>query len=188
MRITSVSCQLALALAVVTLTAISLVDAKTTQKPKYQYTKKPVPQITVHSPLTTSAVKIHKIVPSVKTAEPHPQPPTERALYASHALQHDAQATEGPGFGPENYTMDYNECYFNFCECCPPERGPRGPKGDQGSQGHAQTSYMQCFASTDFSILIFCFNDFFVQGPQAKEASVEQRVYQEYQELVALWG
>lgn len=163
MRITSVSCQLALALAVVTLTAISFIEAKTTQKPKYQYTKKPVPQITVHGPPTTSAVKIHKIVPSAKPAEPRPQPPTERALYASHALHSNAQGTDVPGVGPENYTMDYNECYFNFCECCPPEIGPRGPKGDQGLQGHVPINSMQYLFTllcSVFSILICCHNDF----------------------------
>uniref|UniRef100_A0A3B3TXY0 Otolin 1b n=1 Tax=Poecilia latipinna TaxID=48699 RepID=A0A3B3TXY0_9TELE len=43
--------------------------------------------------------------------------------------------TEPTGVGPDNYTLDYNECYFNFCECCPPERGPRGSKGERGSAG-----------------------------------------------------
>lgn len=158
MRITSVSCQLTLvALAVVALTTVSFVGAKTTQKPKYQYTKKPVPQITVHSPPTTGVVKIHKIVPTAKPAEPHPEPPTERTLYQSHGLSnYDAQGTEAPGVGPENYTLDYNECYFNFCECCPPERGPRGPKGDRGLEGDLQTFLLFCSVPSLFSILICC--------------------------------
>lgn len=141
MRITSISCQLTLvAVAVVTLTAVSCIEAKTTQKPKYQYTKKPVPQITVHSSLTTSMAKTQKIVPTAKPVEPYPPPATEKTSTPSHGFQHYyPQSTEAPVVGPENYTLDYNECYFNFCECCPPERGPRGPKGDRGLGGIIQT-------------------------------------------------
>uniref|UniRef100_A0A672FBD8 Otolin 1b n=1 Tax=Salarias fasciatus TaxID=181472 RepID=A0A672FBD8_SALFA len=117
---------------VVTLTVMSGAEAKTTPKPKYQYTKKPVPQVTVHSPVTTSMPKTLKIV---ATANPV-QPTTEKTTYPNHIFpQHHSENTEPPGVGPENYTLDYNECYFNFCECCPPERGPRGPKGDKGLAG-----------------------------------------------------
>uniref|UniRef100_A0A3B5LZG3 Otolin 1b n=1 Tax=Xiphophorus couchianus TaxID=32473 RepID=A0A3B5LZG3_9TELE len=56
--------------------------------------------------------------------------------YMNHNLpQHYSENTEPTGVGPDNYTLDYNECYFNFCECCPPERGPRGSKGERGSAG-----------------------------------------------------
>ncbi|XP_029028012.2 LOW QUALITY PROTEIN: otolin 1b [Betta splendens] len=132
-----ISCQLALvAVVVITLAVVSCAEAKTTQKPKYQYTKKPVPQITVHSPVTTSAPKTLKVVVSTKAVEPHPVPPTERSAHPSHGFpQYYTENTEPPAAGPENYTLDYNECYFNFCECCPPERGPRGPKGDRGPEG-----------------------------------------------------
>lgn len=122
--------------AVVALNTGHCVEAKTTQKPKYQYTKKPVPQVTVQSPLTTSAGKTYKLVPTAKSVQPHPPPATEKPTYASHGFQNDyPPSTEALGGGPENYTLDYNECYFNFCECCPPERGPRGPKGDRGLEG-----------------------------------------------------
>ncbi|XP_036936538.1 otolin 1b [Acanthopagrus latus] len=132
-----ISCQSTLgAVVVLTLTVVSCVESKTTQKPKYQYTKKPVPQITVYNPATTSMPKTHKIVPTLKPVEPHPLPPMEKTTYPSHiSPRYYTESPEVPGVGPENYTLDYNECYFNFCECCPPERGPRGPKGDRGLEG-----------------------------------------------------
>ncbi|XP_033953573.1 otolin 1b [Pseudochaenichthys georgianus] len=128
-----ISCQSSLvALVVVTLTVVGCTEAKTTQKPKYQYTKKPIPQITVHSPVTTSVPKTLKVVLSAKPVVPT----TERTTYQNHVHpQYLTESTEPPGAGPENYTLDYNECYFNFCECCPPERGPRGPKGGIGLPG-----------------------------------------------------
>uniref|UniRef100_A0A3B4VQX0 Otolin 1b n=1 Tax=Seriola dumerili TaxID=41447 RepID=A0A3B4VQX0_SERDU len=129
---------------VVALTVVSCAEAKTTQKPKYQYTKKPIPHITVHSPVTTSMPKTLKAVASANPVEPHPLPTTERSTYPSHIFpQHYTESTEPPGVGHENYTLDYNECYFNFCECCPPERGPRGPKGDRGLAGTRLTHKMQ---------------------------------------------
>lgn len=141
MRITSISHHLTLvAIAVGTLTAVSFVEAKSTQKPKYQYTKKPVPQITTHSPLTTTTARTNKIAQSVKPVEPHPPPATEKTTYPGHVFPNSyTQTSEAPGVGLENYTLDYNECYFNFCECCPPERGPRGPKGDRGMGGTIHT-------------------------------------------------
>ncbi|KAK0150489.1 Otolin-1-A [Merluccius polli] len=104
-------------------------DAKTTAKPKYQYTKKPIPQVTTRSPLTTSTPKtLLKVVESkpIHPAQLYPVAITERAPYPRDVI---------PDAGNENYTLDYNECYFNFCECCPPERGPRGLKGDRGLAG-----------------------------------------------------
>ncbi|RVE64943.1 hypothetical protein OJAV_G00130560 [Oryzias javanicus] len=132
-----ISCQSTLVvLGVLALTAIGSTEAKATQKPKYQYTKKPIPHVTAQKPVTTSIPKTLKIVPTPNPVQPQPQPITERSIYSSHSFPHSHnQRTEPPGVGPENYTLDYNECYFNFCECCPPERGPRGPKGDRGLEG-----------------------------------------------------
>ncbi|XP_028274850.1 otolin 1b [Parambassis ranga] len=131
------SCQSTLVVvALLTLAVVLCTEAKTTQRPKYQYTKKPVPQITMHSPVTTSIPKTQKIVATPNPVPPHPEPTTQRTTYPSHVYpQYNGENTDPPGAGPENYTLDYNECYFNFCECCPPERGPRGPKGDRGLAG-----------------------------------------------------
>lgn len=135
MRISS--CQSTLvAVVVVALTVVFCAEAKTTQRPKYHFTKKPLPQVTVHSPVTTSMPKALKTVLSANPVKPQPLPPTERTTYPNQVYpQYRTVATEPPGAGLENYTLDYNECYFNFCECCPPEKGPRGPKGDRGLEG-----------------------------------------------------
>ncbi|XP_063348565.1 otolin 1b [Pelmatolapia mariae] len=132
-----ISCQSTLvAVVAVALIVVYYTEAKTTPKPKYQYTKKPVPQITVHSPVTTSVPKTLKIVPTANPVKPHPPPNPVRTTNPSHVFpQHYPDSTGPPGVGPENYTLDYNECYFNFCECCPPERGPRGLKGERGLTG-----------------------------------------------------
>ncbi|KAM3875191.1 otolin 1b [Diretmus argenteus] len=125
-----ISCQSTLfALLVIALTVASYSEAKTTQKPKYQYTKKPVP-------LTTSMPRTPKMVGSINPVQPYPLASTEKTTYPSQIYpQYYTKSTGAPDNGHENYTLDYNECYFNFCECCPPERGPRGPKGDRGLTG-----------------------------------------------------
>ncbi|KAI4903670.1 hypothetical protein NFI96_015009 [Prochilodus magdalenae] len=63
--------------------------------------------------------------------------PTDSSTYASDPYSSDyhTEAMLPPGVGQRNYTLDYNECFFNFCECCPPERGPPGPAGEKGSSG-----------------------------------------------------
>ncbi|MED6279697.1 hypothetical protein CHARACLAT_003388 [Characodon lateralis] len=135
-----ISCQWTLvAVVVISLSVVFCTKDKTTAKPKYLYTKKPVPQVTQHNPITTSVPKTFKIVATPNPVQPQPQPPPQptavRTTYSKHNLPHYSENPEPPGVGPENYTLDYNECYFNFCECCPPERGPRGSKGERGSAG-----------------------------------------------------
>ncbi|CAL8353538.1 unnamed protein product [Lota lota] len=127
------------AVVVVAVVVAPCFDAKTTAKPKHHYTKKPIPQAPARSPLTASTPKTPlKVVESKPThaAEPHPPATGERTPYPRDVMpDYHMESVRPPGAGNENYTLDYNECYFNFCECCPPERGPRGPKGDRGLAG-----------------------------------------------------
>lgn len=123
--------------AVIALTFLASYDTiKPTQRPKYQYTKKPpreVPQTTVHvgKPTVTA-----RIVDYTKTRERVPVAITESTTVPPDSyVDYPAETTASPTAAKDNYTLDYNECYFNVCECCPPEKGPQGFKGDTGLPG-----------------------------------------------------
>ncbi|KAL2095926.1 hypothetical protein ACEWY4_008074 [Coilia grayii] len=127
------SLQLASVTAMVLILMVALTSAKTTARPKYSYTKKPIRDI----PPTTMGW--HNI--PTKPVHPIEQPAgqhltTETTTVPSEvAADYAMEGTAATGGGLENYTLDYNECYFNICECCPPEKGPRGMKGERGLPG-----------------------------------------------------
>ncbi|XP_055051726.2 otolin 1b [Misgurnus anguillicaudatus] len=130
-------CIRSLFLAIIALTFLASYDTiKPTQRPKYQYTKKPpreVPQTTVYvgKPTVTA-----RIVDYTKTRERLPTAITESTtVSADNYIDYPTDTTASPTATKDNYTLDYNECYFNVCECCPPEKGPQGFKGDIGLPG-----------------------------------------------------
>lgn len=147
------SCQLAPVTVVMLGLMVTLCSAKTTARPKYSYTKKPVREL---PPTTmgwhTSAVKV---VPP--TAHPTTQHTTTETTTAPSdmAADYGLGGTAATGGGQENYTLDYNECYFNFCECCPPEKGPRGLKGERGLPGKGISLLFPSADSYSYSSCIF---------------------------------
>ncbi|XP_030633886.1 otolin 1b [Chanos chanos] len=110
--------------------------AKPTPWPKYQYTKKPpreVVQTTTRKGQHTTTVKV---VSYTKAVNPLSLDVTESTTVPNDSfLDYRMDGTPPSNGVLDNYTLDYNECYFNFCECCPPERGPQGLKGERGLPG-----------------------------------------------------
>ncbi|XP_041127264.1 inner ear-specific collagen-like [Polyodon spathula] len=123
------SVQAALFVAIIIVAHIS---AKTTQFPKYQYTKKPFQE--VHQTTTTfSSAMTEETTDGTETSSSAVTDSTTFPDTVQHAFR--TITTPAPSGEHENFTLDYNECFFNFCECCPPEQGPKGQKGDRGLPG-----------------------------------------------------
>ncbi|KAK7158789.1 hypothetical protein R3I94_005201 [Phoxinus phoxinus] len=124
--------------------------SKTTQWPRLKPTKKPPPRDEGGPPQPPARLGSHSITTTVSPTaigvteevtdsmmDAYSISPTDSTTYSSDAYSADyhTEAMVPPGAGPGNYTLDYNECFFNFCECCPPERGPPGPVGEKGLAG-----------------------------------------------------
>ncbi|XP_037643151.1 otolin-1-A [Sebastes umbrosus] len=126
----------------VLLMAVLTYSARTTRWPKPQTTKKP-PRAGAggggfrRTTTTTASGGLHTDETTEVTMDAFSLSPTDSTTYSNDAYSTEfhTDAIVAPGNTLGNYTLDYNECFFNFCECCPPEKGPVGPMGESGPAG-----------------------------------------------------
>lgn len=118
-------------------------SARTTRWPKTQSTKKPPRaggsggggRTTTTTPSPSSSLPTEETTEVMMDA--YTLSPTDSTTYPNdiYSTEFHTDAIAPPGNNHGNYTLDYNECFFNFCECCPPQRGPIGPMGEKGPIG-----------------------------------------------------
>lgn len=122
-------------------------SARTTRWPRPQSTKKP-PRAggsggggggfgRTTTTTTSPPSSPHTDETTEVTMDAYTSSPTDSTNFSSDTYPTEflPDAITPPGNTHGNYTLDYNECFFNFCECCPPEKGPVGPKGERGAPG-----------------------------------------------------
>ncbi|TRY56176.1 hypothetical protein DNTS_002531 [Danionella cerebrum] len=102
---------------------------KTTQWPRLKPTKKPPPP-PGFSAASTASPSAADITEEATTDRLMDAPTTD-----AYSTDYPTEAAGPLGVGTRNYSLDYNECYFNFCECCLAERGPPGLVGERGLPG-----------------------------------------------------
>ncbi|XP_005721348.1 otolin-1-A [Pundamilia nyererei] len=129
------------------LMAMLAAGARTTRWPKPQSTKKPpragasgdgggrFGRTTTTTPSPTSSLNTEETTDIMMDA--YSLPSTDSTTYSidTYPTEFHTDAIVPPGNILSNFTLDYNECFFNFCECCPPEKGPVGPMGERGPTG-----------------------------------------------------
>ncbi|TWW73287.1 Inner ear-specific collagen [Takifugu flavidus] len=91
----------------------------------------------VQAAATTSFSSMHTDETTEVMLDAHSLAPTDSTTYAVDTYPTDfhVDAIAPPGNNLENYTVDYNECFFNVCECCPLVKGIVGPMGERGPPG-----------------------------------------------------
>lgn len=126
--------------------AVLTASGRATRWPKPQSTKKP-PRGGgsggaggggfVQATAMTSLSSMHTDETTEVMLDTHSLAPTDSTTYAIDTYPTDfhVDAVAPPGNNLENYTVDYNECFFNVCECCPMVKGIMGPMGERGPPG-----------------------------------------------------
>ncbi|KAF7222615.1 inner ear-specific collagen [Nothobranchius furzeri] len=126
--------------------------ARTTHWPKPHNTNKPPPAETSLGGAGGKSGKFAQMAPTAPSfpfRSLHIDQTTELMIDTLSASPTDSSTNHGnvyptdlysetaapPGNTLGNFSLDYNECFFNFCECCPPVKGPVGPAGERGPQG-----------------------------------------------------
>lgn len=120
--------------------------SRSTRRPKPQITKKPprgsgsngaggggfVPAIAV-----TSLPSMHTEETTEVMLDTHSFAPKDSTTYSINTYPTDfhVDAITPPGNPLENYTLEYNECFLNICECCSLVKGIIGPMGERGPPG-----------------------------------------------------
>lgn len=122
--------------------AVLTTGSRSTRWPKPQTTKKPprggdsgggfVQAIAMTSFPSTHTEEMTEVM-----FDSHSLAPQDSTTYSINTYPTDfhVDAIAPPGNTLENYTLEYNECFFNICECCPPVKGIMGPVGDRGPPG-----------------------------------------------------
>lgn len=135
-----------LSAALVVSMAVLTASSRATRWPKPQSTKKP-PRGGgssgaggggfVQAATMTSLSSMHTDETTEVMLDTHSLAPTDSTTYAIDTYPTDfhVDAVAPPGNNLENYTVDYNECFFNVCECCPMVKGIMGPMGERGPPG-----------------------------------------------------
>lgn len=120
--------------------------SRSTRWPKPQTTKKP-PRGSgssgaggggfVQAIAMTSLPSMHTEETMEVMLDTHSLAPTDSTTYSINTYPTDfhVDAITPPGNTLENYTLEYNECFFNICECCPLVKGITGPMGERGPPG-----------------------------------------------------
>lgn len=133
-----------LASVLVLLLAVLTSSSRTTDLVRPQIRKKP-PRVgssgggfVQTTTMTTSLSGMHAVEKTDVMVDAYSISPTDTySTYSSDTYPTDfhMDAMAPPGHTHGNYTLDYNECFFNVCECCPMGRDPTGAMGERRLPG-----------------------------------------------------
>ncbi|CAL8370113.1 unnamed protein product [Boreogadus saida] len=136
--------------ALLVLLALQATGARTpARSPKPQNTKKPpragsgtggggggrVRRTTTVPPMSSSSMATDETTESM--TDTYSLSPTDSTTFSEDAYPTDfiLDAVVPPGVRPDNFTIDLSQCFYNVCECCPPNKKSLGTPGEPGMPG-----------------------------------------------------